>query len=298
MWKWSWAAPHWTEAAADTEQAILWKERSHWDVLANHTGAGSPHVDKDLQRRQRCYPCGSLSVTWRGHNSLFFEAVQCSLVNSSCAWRGDPWSSTPGSSIMFWALQGVTARSIIIFQIVHTLSEDPSPVLSSVLSSAGLSQTKEKSGSFKGQKDAVCLRWCRLGLQSRNWIFCRLTSSTGAGEEQALRTQEKKNTQYGKMPTAWLSTETVKQLSVGFLEGGWEMQRCGNRESSSRRCPTGRERRPALGDTIWSFVRSASCLVGIKDRRKPVCEIMVVTEQHLPVSGLFHRVGLIHLLSA
>lgn len=47
-----------------------------------------------------------------------------------------------------------------------------------------------------------------------------------------------------------------------------------------------------------SFVCSASCLVGIKDRRKPVCEIMVVTEQHLPVSGLFHRVGLIHLLSA
>lgn len=107
-----------------------------------------------------------------------------------------------------------------------------------------------------------------------------------------------KNTQYGKVPTARCASETVKQLPVGFLEGGQEKQRCGKRESSSRRCPTGRERWPALGDTIWSFVYFASCLVGIKDRRKPVCKIKLVTEQHHPVSGLFHRVGLIHLLSA
>lgn len=51
-------------------------------------------------------------------------------------------------------------------------------------------------------------------------LLQRLTSSTGAGEEQALRTQEEKNTQYGKVPTARVASETVKQLPVGFLEGG------------------------------------------------------------------------------
>lgn len=56
-------------------------------------------------------------------------------------------------------------------------------------------------------------------------LLQRLTSSTGAGEEQALRTQEEKNTQYGKVPAARLASETVKQLPVGFLEGGQEKQR-------------------------------------------------------------------------
>lgn len=74
-------------------------------------------------------------------------------------------------------------------------------------------------------------------------LLQRLTSSTGAGEEQALRAQEEKNTQYGKVPTARLAGEAVKQLPVGFLEGGQEKPRCGKQESSSCRCSTASTRR-------------------------------------------------------
>lgn len=83
------------------------------------------------------------------------------------------------------------------------LSDDPSPVLSAVLPSAGLSQTSEKIRIIQRAEG------CSLPQMVQAWIAVkelnllqRLTSSTGAGEEQALRTQEKKNTQYGKMPTA------------------------------------------------------------------------------------------------
>lgn len=34
----SWTAPDWTEAAADIEQPISWKELCHWDVLVKHCG--------------------------------------------------------------------------------------------------------------------------------------------------------------------------------------------------------------------------------------------------------------------
>lgn len=294
MWKSIWTAPYWAEAAADTEQPIPWKELNHWDVLVTQWGWKLIRTfGGDIS-----VPVVPLSVTWRGDNSSFLEAVQYCLVNSSCAWRGDPWSpsSTTGSSIMFWTLDA--QQGVLKF---FKLSSPFRGSLPSFVSCPFLCRAEPDQRKIRIIQRA---EGCSLPQMVQAWIAVkelnllqRLTSSTGAGEEQALRTQEKKNTQYGKMPTAWLASETVK-LSVGFLEGGWEMQRCGNRESSSRRCPTGRKRRPALGDTIWSFVCSASCLVGIKDRRKPVCEIMVVTEQHLRVSGLFHRVGLIQLLSA
>ena len=194
---------------------------------------------------------------------------------------------------------GWTVRKTIIFQTIH-----PSDMIQ-----AQFCQPSWPVHDWARSKDKIRIiqraGGCSLLQMVLAWIAVkelnllqRLTSSTGAGEEQALRTQEEKATQYGKVPAARCASETVKQLPVGFLEGGQEKQRCGKRESSSCRCPTGRQRQPARGDTIWSFVHFASCLAGIKDRRKPVCEIMPVTEQHHPVSGLFHRVGLIHLLSA
>lgn len=79
-------------------------------------------------------------------------------------------------------------------------------------------------------------------------LLRRLTSSAGAGEEQALGAREKKNTRYGKVPAARLAGEAVKQLPVGFLEGGQERQRCRKKANSSHPCPDGRRRRLALGD--------------------------------------------------
>lgn len=190
-----------------------------------------------------------------------------------------------------------TARKTIVFQSVH-----PSYMIQPQfcpLPVQGWARAKDKIMIIQRAGGCSLLQMVQAWMAVKELnLLQRLTSSTGAGEEQALRAQEEKNTQYGRVPTARLTAATVKPLPVGFLEGGQERQRCGKRESSSRRCPTGRKRQPAPGDTIWSFVCFASCLIGIKDRRKPVCEIMLLTEQHHPVSGLFHRVGLIHLLSA
>lgn len=194
---------------------------------------------------------------------------------------------------------GCTEMKIIIFPTVHPSYMIQAQFCQPSLLVQGWARLKDKIRIIQTTGGSSLLQMAQawIAVKEPN-LLQRLTSSTGAGEEQALQMQEEKNTQYGKVPTARVASETVKQLPVGFLEGGQEKQRCGKRESSSRRCPTGRECWPAPGDTIWSFVYFASCLVGIKDRRKRVCKIMLVTEQHHPVSGLLHRVGLIHLLSA
>lgn len=112
-------------------------------------------------------------------------------------------------------------------------------------------ERKIGSGALEGAGGGSLLQLAQAWIAVKEpHLPQRLTGSTGAGEEQALRAQGEKNTQYGKVPTARPAGETVKQLPVGLLEGGQEKQRCGKRESSGRRRPTGRERRPAPGDTI------------------------------------------------
>lgn len=125
-------------------------------------------------------------------------------------------------------------------------------------------------------------------------LLRRLTSSAGAGEEQALGARGKKNTRYGKVPAARLAGETVKQLPVGFLEGGQEKQRGRKKENSSPPRPEGRRRRLALGDPICPLrvVRVASLE---SKAGKAICKIMLVAEQHHPTSEPLLTVGLSHL---